>query len=171
MAILHDDPRQAALYGYLAGILDGEGTLRICKMKPNPKFHVKDTRYTTYISVGMVDKEPIDLLAKHLGGSVRIERAPSDGRRPIYRWVVSGRRCVFRALCLVLPYLRVKRPQAEILLDFILNYVDRRNQSEEVKQRELLRREELYHKMRKLNAVGAAATTERDGIREDEATA
>lgn len=171
MLILHDDPRQAALYGYLAGILDGEGTLRINKMKPNPKFHIAHTRYTAGMSVGMVDKEPIDLLAKHLGGSVCIERAPSEGRRPIYRWAVSGRKSVFRALCLVLPYLRVKRPQAEILLDFILNYVDMRHQPKEVRRRELLRREELYHKMRELNAVGAAATTERDGIREDEATA
>jgi len=170
--LLHDNPTQAALYGYLAGILDGEGTFRICKCTSKHTLAVTNSinpRYAPYIGVGISDKDTVLLLAEELGGSVRVERAPA-GHKPIYRWTASGRKMTYRALILVMPYLRIKRRQAELLEEFILDWEDLRSKPQRAKRQELLRREGLYQKCLQLNAVGAAATTERDDTREGEAT-
>jgi len=76
---------------------------------------------------------------------------------------------MIKALSELIPYLRVKREHAMILLDYCLNCVDLRSRPEDIKLAEYQRREELYQALQKLNAVGAAATTKREGIREDEA--
>lgn len=165
-------PRQAVLLSYLAGIIDGEGCLRINKMKPENLQHnrskAKSARYAAYVCVGMTFKQVSELLTTVLGGSLREERILN--RRSIWRWTVSGRQIVINALEAVFPYLIVKKSQAELLFELINNWETPYRRSDGVSAKELQRREDIYLRIRKLNAVGAAATTEREGIREDEAT-
>jgi len=166
------NPRQAVLLSYFAGIIDGEGCLRINKMKSQNLQHVhakaKNDRYAAFICVGMTNKQIIQMLTYTLGGSMREERILN--RRSIWRWTVSGRQIVTNALESVFPYLVVKKPQAELLFELINNWKTPYRRSDGVSLEELQRREDIYLKMCKLNAVGAAATTEREGTREGEAT-
>jgi len=169
----HGDPRQAALLPYLAGMFDGEGTIRIDKLKAcNPGMKKKQSvspGYAVHVSIGMVDPViPRLFFARFKVGSLRTERVP--GKRPIYRWHVRGNVSAIVVVKELLPYLIVKKDQAVLALELTDNWERPRAKAYGVDPLELQRREDAYLKMRKLNAVGAAATTERVGIREDEAT-
>lgn len=192
-----DNQRQTALYAYLAGIIDGEGTIRIGKagnFKNNPNYQ---SRHYASISLGMVNKEVLELFHKKFGAKVRLERVPS--KRNMWRWGTSGNKIVPKILKKLLPYLIVKHKQAELVLMFCNQYADehkllrkcvdckkdekirgynlcsncyqkayRKNTLHKYKinyikistisNLELQRREEFYQKVKKLNAVGVAAT-------------
>lgn len=147
------NPRQAALC-YIAGIIDGEGTIRIHKAKP-------------YLKIGMVERIIPELLKESFGGSLQEECVPE--RRSIWRWQVSGRMSVYKILEEIVPYLIVKREQAISVMEFCKDWHTPFSRQQGLSEQELQRREDAYQKLRKLNAVGAAATTKRVNIREDEA--
>lgn len=166
-SISYDNPQEAALLGYLAGIIDGEGCIRINKITSQRSLKQRQAEslgaiYAPTIAVGMVIKEIPELLAEHLGGSVREERVPD--RRSIWRWTITSRPGAIQVLTKLTPLLIAKRKQAELLLDFC----HKREQSTggrgkgrlRMSSQELQRREDAYLAMRKLNAVGALATTE-----------
>src|SRR3990167_10084680 len=94
-----DNQRQTALYAYLAGIVDGEGTITIMK---NPK------RYIPLICCGMTSKKIISLLTKTLGGNMYKERV-LENRKQMYRWRVSGREVILETLKKITPYLIEKK--------------------------------------------------------------
>ena len=152
----HDNQRQAILYSYLAGIIDGEGCIRIGLQNKDGKPY----NYRPCVSVGMVEDAVVKLLHKEFGGSLLTECVPN--LRPIYRWQLVKAPDVKKFLEALYDYLIIKQPQAALLLALVSNYPQSRRISEE----ELLRRQELYLRIKKLNAVGAAATTNRDESRE-----
>mgnify|MGYP003604071727 CR=1 FL=1 len=163
---MQGNPRQATLC-YIAGIIDGEGTIRIHKSKPYQKNKHKNYSYSAGIGVGMVEKIIPQLLKESFGGSLREECVPE--RRSIWRWQVSGRMSVYKILEELVPYLIVKREQALAVMEFCQEWHTPFSRQQGLSNRELQRREDAYLKLRKLNAVGAAATTKRVNIREDEA--
>lgn len=202
MKAIYGDQRQALLYAYLAGIIDGEGTIRINKTRLS-KYPNWQDKYSAHISVGMSSKKVIDLLVKNFKARMRIERAGVPNRKTIYRWGTSGNKAVPKILKKILPYLIAKKKHAELVIEFCEGYkkgIDsirpcrkckqdkiisgyglchtcymqerRKNTLERYKRnyrrpqflpiKELQRREELYQRVRKLNAVGAAAETEQE---------
>ena len=172
---MHDNQRQTALWPYLAGLIDGEGSFGIMKTsvdKISKSSRSKTTRYMAVFSIGMVDREPIDLIIEAINsGKVYEERVPN--RRSMWRIRTAGRFILIPFIQKLLPYLIVKRKRAELLLEFLNNWETPGNIKGIrmlVSDKELLRREEAFLKMRKLNAVGVAATTEPNGYREIEAT-
>ena len=169
---MQGNPTQAALLGYIAGIIDGEGTISIYRTKPKPHWNFT---YSARMSMGMVGREVPDLLKDVIGGNVREERVPE--RRSIWRWELTGRFQMLAVLRTLLPFLRVKKEQAELAIIFCENWVNPRRTHREwiVDAQELQRREDAFQEMRKLNAVGAeklhaeaGATTNRLGAREGE---
>jgi len=164
----HGNPKQAALLPYLAGLIDGEGTIRIYKGSPKNWKNRVSFLHSGSMSIGMVERKPVELVTFYFGGSLREDLVPD--LRSIWRWAATGNRQVKKILDEICPYLMVKREQAMIVLDLIDNWYTPRNRGDGVPDWELRRREDLYLRVRKLNAVGAAATTERKGVREDEAT-
>ncbi len=177
--ISHDNQRQAVLLGYLAGIIDGEGCLGIRKVTaPETLRQRKAERigavYSTYISVGMIDKRPLDLLQSYFGGSIREERVPD--RRSIWRWAITSRPVALKMLTVLVPYLIVKQGQAEAIIKFCsvlplskgTEVIEGKKIYRTVSPQEIQRREEAYQAVRKLNFVGAAATTNRVDSREAE---
>ena len=105
-----DTQKQEILFSYLAGIVDGEGTIRIGKGG--------STKYYASISVGNTNKEVIDLLTKTFGSKTRLERIGVPNRQSMYRWGTSGNLSVPKIIKRLLPYLIIKRKQAEIVLKF-----------------------------------------------------
>ena len=171
---MQGNQRQAVLWAYLAGLIDGEGSFVIQKTsvdKIAKSSRSKTPKYLTYFSIGMVDKAPLDLIQETIGaGKVYEERVPD--RRSIWRIRFAGRLKLIPFINSLLPYLMVKKERAELLLDFLTNWVTpgkkEHGYRDRVSDQELQRREEAYLKMRKLNAVGAAATTNPRGTRECE---
>jgi len=187
-----DNQREATLYAYIAGIIDGEGTIRIGKSKTN---------YYASISIGMTEKKVIKLISSMFGAKVRIECVPN--RKIIYRWGTSGNIVIPKIIKKIYPYLIVKKKQADLILMFCKKpeigkkqcricksekihgyglcvncYMKLRRKKEienwkitpakYLSKKELQRRKELYLTVKKLNAVGAPATTKQDDTREGE---
>lgn len=139
------DARKIAKSAYLAGIIDGEGCLRIGHSRTENKFYAR-------ICVGMVEKEVTDLLKDTFGGYVVEEKLKTG--RTIYRWNLCNADGIETALNEISPFLIVKRKQADLLLD----YVSVRNTKlNKISDEETNRRKEIYLKCQQLNKVGANA--------------
>lgn len=100
---------------YLAGIVDGEGYVGIkkssaykCQGRATPGYHAR-------IQVRMVDEPAIAFLADTLGGWYWYEKAHAHKGRPLYCYQASDLAAAI-ALETLLPYLRVKRANAETVL-------------------------------------------------------
>lgn len=98
---------------YLAGIVDGEGYIGI-KTTPARGDRVT-TGFHARIQVRMTDEPAIALLSQ-LGGSYYRENPHAERGKPLYCWQVSDR-LAEQALTALLPYLRVKKQQAETVLE------------------------------------------------------
>lgn len=151
--------RQAVLYAYIAGILDGEGSFVIIKStRPVKSKMMKSPVYSGGLSLGMVDKEVVDLVSEVIGsGKVYEERVPE--RRSIWRVRAVGRKAILPFLYKIKDYLMVKKEHCYHLINFLECWETPYVRMLGVSKQELQRREDAYQMMRKLNAVGAAATT------------
>lgn len=161
-----DNQRQTEL-AYCAGIIDSEGCIIIAKQR-NHKSR-KTPMHVGILAVGMVTREPLDLLQRIFGGSIRIDKVRAPGYRPMIRWACTGREITTKALMQLCSFLRVKKAQARRVLDLNLNWETPIVRSYGVSTKELQRREDLYQEVRKLNVVGVAATTKCESSREAEA--
>lgn len=153
-----DNQREAIQLAYLAGIIDGEGTIGI--VKSNKKNW--NPQYSAGIGIGMSDKETVETLLKMFTPDRKLLIECVPNRKTIYRWRVIGNKAVPPILKIFLPYLRIKREQAEIVIKFCETRKSDRTKTGKTHfttPEELQRREEFYQKIKKLNAVGALATT------------
>lgn len=109
---------------YAAGIIDGEGCISIFESKneiSNKEYRKPgDVRYRYKVIVKMVDPQAVELLLELFGGCIYLQKPRTRGNFPGLTWTVSERRA---AECMekILPYLRVKRDRAELLIRFCEN--------------------------------------------------
>lgn len=101
---------------WLAGIIDGEGSIFIMKQKR--KDRERDTNYILRVSVDSTDPFMATECLKIAGG-VKIQQ--SSDKRPNcsdrLKWQINGSQAS-RLLSELLPYLRVKFHQATLAIDF-----------------------------------------------------
>jgi hypothetical protein len=112
-----------AQIAYLAGIIDGEGSIYIGNFSCNPK--TKVPYYQTNIQVTNTDKDLIDWLYDIFGGLISKRTAkqhPANSRKQAYIWTCSGDRVTH--LCeLILPYLIAKKRQCEIMIKMRATFI------------------------------------------------
>jgi hypothetical protein len=102
---------------YLAGLIDGEGSIFVSAVGP----HRKKTVYPI-VCIGMTHRGVIEWLAARLrSGKVQIHNQTNLRRygymKPQYRFQLFGKRA--KLLCAaLLPYLRVKDRQAQLVSSF-----------------------------------------------------
>ena len=110
---------------YLAGILDGEGCLAIYKQfqKATP---IRAARWHFFprVTVGNTRLELLFWLKQKLGGAVNVNTKQIGRRKTGYRWTCSDRRAI-EVITLALPYLLLKRSQAELILSFRAKRISR----------------------------------------------
>ena len=98
---------------YLAGLIDGEGCIGIAKSS-------KQFRHDARLTIGMTDGEYLTALADELGigylYSQKRAQRPGWKRRTCLSFGATACRIL---LPCVLPYLRLKRRQAELLLEYL----------------------------------------------------
>ena len=101
---------------YCAGILDGEGTIAITRNPPR-----KPTQYSPsfglVVSVANTDNALILFLSSLWGGHTLVCCKPKGNKRAAYRWSLGGNQAV-RFLKAVLPFLIIKRAEAELGIEF-----------------------------------------------------
>jgi len=100
---------------YAAGFLDGEGCFTLVKKSG----HVDPATRGPLISASQIGRERFDELAALLGGNVREMRKSARGLT-IYQWNISSAEGVKAAIPPLLPYLRSKKREAEIVLAYAM---------------------------------------------------
>jgi len=95
---------------YLAGVIDGEGYVYItfCKSTKN---------YLCGVYIKNTNKKLLEVFVKYFGGNITFHKRAKPNHKDSYDWVCFGKKAA--KLCkYTLPYLTIKRKQAEILLEF-----------------------------------------------------
>lgn len=131
---------------YLAGIIDGEGTVTI------------HTSGTPYLTVTNTNKKLIDWIKNNFGGRTTMVKPQPNQKLIIVKWYMYGKEAI-EILKYVFPWLIVKRENALILIDWeLLKFPPRRgtkiNCRNSISDIERKRRETLIVEIRKLNQKG-----------------
>ncbi|MCK4669539.1 hypothetical protein KAT21_05420 [Candidatus Bathyarchaeota archaeon] len=100
---------------YLAGIIDGEGTIAIAKAKI--KEGRKNHLYSLRMSAANSDKGLVDWLKENFGGSIHILREEEGNHKKGYQWVL-GSKDTYKLLKGMKDYLVIKKEQADIGIEF-----------------------------------------------------
>ena len=115
------DPLKLA---YLAGIVDGEGSICIYRVRPAKYNRYQNPSFRGVLNVSNTKKELFDWIESNFGNLNHskkhrrsIFKKNSTHERWIYEWVVQGHRLL--DLCTQLfPYLVLKKRQAELMIEF-----------------------------------------------------
>lgn len=148
--------------GYLAGFIDGEGSLRLTKNY----FAGWNPQYGARVQVSNTNRTVLEDLRRTFGGILTNQPSRSFGWKDSYQLVWTGRK-VKPILLAVGPHLRIKQRQARIVMRFI----DHREKTHQgrigrffghLPKHVIAYRESLYQQMRKLNAKGPPSSLMED---------
>jgi len=138
---------------YLAGIIDGEGSIMVKKQKQSRNLNWNPT-FEVGIRVGMTYKPIIETLYKTFGGSFFEEKR--NKYKTIYRWNVWGNTKVLPILKALKPHLRVKKEQTILAIQLLENrvngYKTRTGRGTWLTKEELQFRNDIHEKVKALNA-------------------
>lgn len=103
---------------YMAGVIDSDGSIGV-KRSTYAMRVTGDCGQATYserVTVRQVEPGAIDVLHAAFGGSRGMTKSAAKRGKPLHNWSVTDKKAValLRAL---LPYLRIKREQAENCLE------------------------------------------------------
>lgn len=99
--------------GYLAGLIDGEGSIE-CQTEVQPRG--RTTRYVLRVSFVFATEEPLRTVSEWLGSRYSVHPPVDEKRSMRYRSHIYKNTAV-ELLKAVLPYLILKRRQAELILE------------------------------------------------------
>lgn len=99
---------------YAAGLIDGEGTILITHYKPWRNRH---EGYRLVVELGMCDSVAPMWLQLRFGGRLKQYSRPKTTMRPVYRWNLTDSKAA-AFLTAIMPYLKTKRAQAEIAVEY-----------------------------------------------------
>jgi len=102
-------PTDARKLAYIAGIVDGEGTISYTHIKNG--FREK----APFIAIKNTDKNLIDWLVKTLGGNVSEGKVRKGWKTP-YRWYKYSTLDVYDLVSVLRPYLIIKKENADLVL-------------------------------------------------------
>jgi len=107
---------QSVKMAYWAGFIDGEGTIKLIKRRPDSKRI--NYSYIPYLAVANTNKEIIEALKAYWKtGTIWHKKPFKPNHKPAFAWYASSAKAIF-ILRQLLPYLRVKKSQAELLIEF-----------------------------------------------------
>ena len=108
---LHHKEKMSTDLAYLAGVIDGEGTITLTKNSKSDMFRRIE------VSVSNTDKGLIDWLQTEFGGSIRTRALQKSRYKIAYEWRIKGANQALDLLKRVTPYLRVrsKKCRAEFI--------------------------------------------------------
>lgn len=117
---------------YAAGFFDGEGSIGVYRANQ------------TQVQISNTCRESLENFARMFGGKViKVPGKHMEDKnpkwRPAYAWRVYGLRAG-ECLALLLPYLKEKRPQAELFLQFLFLTTEEKKASDIPQQLKILKR-------------------------------
>lgn len=106
---------------YLAGFIDGEGYIGITfQRKKETKISSATPRYHPFLIIVNTNKEILDFIKDIIGeGKVYIGKKSNGRWKESYQYKLTKADNLEEILTAILPYLKLKNRQCEVLLDFI----------------------------------------------------
>jgi len=98
---------------YIAGIIDGEGCISLASRCDSSYRYVTPT-----VQVSNTHLSLLDWLKELFGGTVDVRKDNRPNRKQCNTWRVAGNKARF-VIKLILPYLRIKKDQANIAMSII----------------------------------------------------
>jgi hypothetical protein len=98
---------------YFAGFFDGEGCIQIVETRRQKRW----ISWSVTASCSQRDPRPLRLLMEQYGGHIHHHPKIKGSDRWIFVWQISGSKAV-AAIADMLPFLIVKKEQAEVALEF-----------------------------------------------------
>ena len=114
-------PDAPAVLGYIAGILDGEGSVTIVRQKRRMQPNVT-------ISIASTTTELHEWFCSTLGGKSFERKINHLGTKPVWYWQITAMRDVQALLKAILPYMIIKREKATEALSIIERALLRRSE-------------------------------------------
>lgn len=112
------EPLDASLVAYAAGLVDSDGAIGIRRRRSAGARTGHGAVYWSRIRIKQVDREGLDLLVGLFGGRIHVVKAAKESRKPSYLWELTHERAA--AACLVLlPYLQIKADQAALAVECV----------------------------------------------------
>lgn len=111
---------------YCAGLIDGEGCIRVGRSKPYRHLTGRvSLAYKLSVQVRMVEEAALTFLRDTLGGWYWAEKKPHSVKgRPLFCWQATDQ-AAEHVVKTIRPYLRVKARQADLALEFRMLQADR----------------------------------------------
>ena len=141
---------------YIAGIIDGEGTIGIWKNHQGLQPGRRTPSFVLRVRVKMTTEFIVRWLHSSCGGRFYTTNKVQENHKPIYDWSIAGREAV-KFLKEIYPYLKLKGPQAELAFKFVdtmqwtQGWMAKPLTKEVVEKRENLRSQMLILNKRGLN--------------------
>jgi hypothetical protein len=132
---------------YTAGLLDADGWISITKTRPSGKH--ANPRYAVYVGIQMGDKKPIEFVAALFERPVYV-RKPKATRHKHYLVAWQSKKAS-DFLVQISPYLKGKKDQAEIAIEFQSTILCRNTQGLTVQEIQV--REEYKNKLSSLKLI------------------
>jgi hypothetical protein len=138
---------------YIAGFIDADGSITIVKENPSSYNRRANPSYTPSMAAYSTKEEVVIFIQNILGGAYSFRKGRKN-RQDGYEWRVGGQQ-IKKNITTLYPYLKVKKKQAEIILELI-NWKERNKKSHEVSynQKGIEYLESLYQTIGKLQLRG-----------------
>ena len=103
---------------YAAGFFDGEGCVRLYyRTRRSGKY--KDSAWCQYsLKITNTNRSLLEDFQKEFGGTIRVTHQ-SDRHRTCYALEITNRDQVLGTLTRLLPFLRIKRQHAELMIQYL----------------------------------------------------
>lgn len=130
---------------YIAGFFDGEGCISILKTKANGRN--RSPRYTLVAVMVQKSDIPMGELYEEIGlGSIHMQRSNRTDNSYLYHWQISSQGAATFLKC-ILPYLRSKKREAEIAIEFQATQKQGGNNGRHRLPPEVLEQREHYYQL------------------------
>ncbi len=124
----------------MAGFFDGEGYIGLLKRIRRGKY----LEYFVQISIGQNDGAIVDWIKDNFGGNCYLVKRDNS-----FYWTISNRGA-YQFLKRITPFLRYKKPQAELALKYFDEQLPRK---QSLSKEEFVRRGEIYEELKGLKKI------------------
>lgn len=136
---------------YLAGLLDADGFFSImCNSSGQKKFGRANPQWFECIGLKQVCDVGPKLLKETFGGSIYIDKPSAVNGKPLFAWRV-GSRSATECASRLLPFLRIKKRQARLLVRLGAHKALRGSQTRRLTPKSVAYRQALRTRVRALN--------------------
>ena len=113
---------------YIAGYFDGEGSIGLYRSlgSTDPRYLSgrKSPSWVRTVGISNTYLPTLRELYSEFGGSLRILKETDGHKKRIYSWTIGSKDSIARFLSKIVPHLREKGPQAQLMLSIIAGKVD-----------------------------------------------